>query len=145
MKVAILCALALAGGLVGWRAMRPADNPQHTVDRWIDSLATGDAREFCATTTPGLRDGNFSEVGAHSGSCEARATVLVDRFQRYWEAFAGARATRSTGGAAVAEVATSDIVLPDGSRLNDWVFAMFPHPDRRIRLVHRDGSWLVDG
>ena len=145
MKVAILCTLLLAGGLVTWHVTRPADSPQRAVDRWIDSLATGDAGEFCATTTPLLRDGNFSEVGVHSGSCEARARVLLDRYKGFYAAFAGARATHASGGPDVAEVATTDVVLPDHTRLNDWVFALFPHPGSRLRVVHRDGAWRVDG
>ena len=92
--MAILCTLLLAGGLVTWQVTRPADSPQRTVDRWIDSLATDDAGEFCATTTPLLRDGNFSDVGVHSGSCERRAGVLLGRYKRFFAAFAGARATR---------------------------------------------------
>src|SRR5262245_38364446 len=117
MKAAILCVLIAAGALVGWRTYHTANSPERTVDTWMASLATADPIEFCATTTPLLRDGNFSEVGAHSGSCEQRAAVLLHRYQRYWAAFAGAKATHSTRFGGAAEVATADIVLPDGSRL----------------------------
>jgi hypothetical protein len=147
MKPAIACAvlLLLAGGVVAWRVTRPPDTPQRAFSRWIDSLATADAHEFCSVTTPVLRDANFSEVGAHSGGCETRAKILLGRYQRYWEVFAGARATYVTGGPDVAAVATRDIVLPDDTHLNDWIFALFPHPANQIRLVRRDGTWLVDG
>jgi hypothetical protein len=142
MKVALVYVLI---ALVAWRTYHAANSPQHTVDRWIESLATADPIAFCATTTPLLRDGSFSEVGAHDGTCEQRATVLLSRYRRYWAAFAGARAQSSTRFGGVAEVLTTDIVLPNGTRMNDYAFGLFPHPANRIRLVYRGRVWLVDG
>jgi hypothetical protein len=145
MKAALICVLIAVGGLVAWRTHHATNSPERAVNRWLESLATADPIEFCATTTPLLRDGNFSEVGAHGGSCEVRAMVLLNRYQRYWAAFSGARATRSSRFGGVAEVATTDIVLPDGARMNDYAFGLFPHPANHIRLVQRGRVWLVDG
>jgi hypothetical protein len=145
MKLAILCAVVFAGGVVAGLALRPQPGPQRAVEHWLDSMATGDAREFCASTTPGLQAANFQDIGAGPGSCQARAATLLRRVRPYYRAFAGARATRSSGDSAVARVAAADVVLRDGSRMSEWRFGGAPDPDLRIRVVHRNGAWRVDG
>lgn len=145
MKVAIVCAaVVFAGSLLAGVALRPKPGPEKAVEHWLDAMATGDAHEFCASTTASLQAANFHDVGANHGSCEARAAALLRLLRPSYRPFEGARATHSSGDSAVARVATADIILRDGSRMSDWRFggASFPHV--RIRVVRRDGAWRVD-
>src|SRR4051794_503584 len=143
--LAIACAGLAAAGVVAWRALRPDDGPRRAVEHWLDAAATGDAGEFCATTTSALRDSNFRDVGARRGPCEARAAVLLGRIQPAYAPFRGARATRSSGDGRRALVAAADVVLRDGSRMSQWRFGGALHAEAKIRVVRSGGAWRVDG
>lgn len=139
MRIAVLLGVSVALGL-GWHALhhRHESGPQRAVEGWIDSIATDDAGEFCATTTVAMQTSEFGR-----GSCLERAPALLAQFQPDWAWLEGTRATRAIRGG----VPLTAIVLPDGSRMSDWSFGRFGtfgDLAKLIKVVHVDGAWRVD-
>jgi hypothetical protein len=147
MRYAVLLVLAVVLGAAAWSVLRPHEDrgPQRAVEHWIDSMATGDAREFCASTSASVQASNFKDVGAVSGSCEARAAKLLGVIRPAWSPLGGAYASRASAHGSVASVRLADVVLPDGSRMSQVAFGGDAHPNGRIRLVRSGGAWLVAG
>jgi hypothetical protein len=133
--VVLVLWLAVAGA---WKALhhRHENGQRRAVEGWIDSLATGDAGEFCATTTASMQLSNLGR-----GPCLKLAPGMLRKIQPAWAPFKGARATRSTGGG----VATADIVLSDGTHMSEWTFGGVAHAQHVIHVVRVGGTWRVDG